>query len=117
MFICSYYTLFVYVYTNIVLLGGATSQDGRKRKVTELAEDILDLKAFLNTECGLTKAASDRYAEALAVDHDLGTVKLMKCEGERELAIILKSMGLSAKETGLILKVTHPSVPTDQQGI
>ena len=107
-------------------VGGATSQREqqkkaaeeaeRQRKITELAEDIQDLKAFLNTDCGLTKAASGRYAEALAVDHGLGTVVFMRCEGREELTMILKSVGLSDKETELVLKVTHPAVPPDSQG-
>ena len=107
-------------------VGGATSQREqqkkaaeeaeRQRKITELAEDIQDLKAFLNTECGLTKAASGRCAEALAVDHGLGTVVFIRREGREELTMILKSIGLSDKETEVVLEVTHPAVPPDSQG-
>ena len=93
-----------------------TSLADRQRKITELAEDIQDLKAFLNTGCGITKAASGRCAEGLAVDHGLGTVMLMRCKGRAELTMILKSMGLSDKETELVLQVTHPVVPSDVQG-
>ena len=98
-------------------IGGVlTSQTDRQRKITELAEDIQDLKAFLNTGCGLTKAASGRCAEGLAVDHGLGTVVLMRRKKRAELTMILKSMGLSDMETELVLEVTHPVVPSDAQG-
>ena len=111
-----YHTCVVYVVNSMVTIRPNSREAGRQRKITEFAEDIQDLKVFLNTECGLSKAASGRYAEAFAVDHGLCTIVLMRRKKRAELTMILKSMGLSDMELELVLEVTHPAVPSDAQG-
>jgi hypothetical protein len=82
----------------------------RQRKVDDHTEDIADLKAFFNTQCGLPKSASGRCSEALAVDHNIASVALMKLKSRSDFAAILSSIGLSADETTLVIQVTHPAV-------
>ena len=78
--------------------------------MSELAEDIADLKKFLS-DCGLSKAVSGRCAEALVVDHNLPTVAVMKRRGRTELTALLGSLRLSSDEVALVLDATHAASP------
>jgi formate-dependent nitrite reductase cytochrome c552 subunit len=102
--------LYGLLFTIFRVVGAATSQTDRQSKVAELAEDIQDLKAFLNSQCGLPKSTSGRCAEALVVDYNIASVALMKRKSRADFAAILSSIGLSADETALVIEVTHPAV-------
>ena len=104
--------LYVLLFTTSRLVGGASSSSltDRQSKLAELAEDIQDLKAFLNSQCGLPRATSGRCSEALAVDHNIASVALMKRKSRADFAAILSGIGLSADETALVIEVTHPAV-------
>ena len=78
--------------------------------MSELAEDIADLKKFLS-DCGLSRSVSGRCAEALVVDHNLPTVALMKRRSRTELTALLGSLRLSSDEVALVLDVTHEASP------
>jgi hypothetical protein len=94
----------------------AAEETEKQRKIAEFSEDIADLKSFLNTSCGLTKAVSGRCAEVLVVDHDLGTAAKMKRKVRSELVIILSSIGLSTEDASMVLEVTHPAAQSPLQG-